>query len=185
MPRSSKANATKELLVSTALDILTRGEEVLTMDAVVKRTGVSKGGLVHHFPTKEALMEAAVEENIRRYFVTMQESMEPLEADGKVGNQAYVECSLSPAMRQASADFARGMLRSFGSDFREHSPVLNPWRRVFAERLDRFRQSGDAEGFTRAAILTLAIESFVVIDVLGLYAFTETEVEAIKKALLK
>lgn len=35
------------------------GASHLTLDAVAKEAGVSKGGLLYHFPTKEALIQAA------------------------------------------------------------------------------------------------------------------------------
>ncbi len=37
------------------------GERASTLDAVAARAGVSKGGLLYHFPTKEALGEAVLE----------------------------------------------------------------------------------------------------------------------------
>lgn len=38
------------------------GERATTIDAVAARAGVSKGGVLYHFPTKEALSEAVLEE---------------------------------------------------------------------------------------------------------------------------
>lgn len=37
------------------------GERAATLDAVAKRAGVSKGGLLYHFPNKEALIAATLE----------------------------------------------------------------------------------------------------------------------------
>lgn len=37
------------------------GERAATLDAVAKRAGVSKGGLLYHFPNKEALITALLE----------------------------------------------------------------------------------------------------------------------------
>ncbi|MEV7604956.1 helix-turn-helix domain-containing protein [Paenarthrobacter sp. NPDC089322] len=37
------------------------GERAATLDAVAKRAGVSKGGLLYHFPNKEALISALLE----------------------------------------------------------------------------------------------------------------------------
>lgn len=184
MSKPSKASSTRELLVSTALAILTEGEEILTMDAVVKRSGISKGGLVHHFPTKEALLEAAVEESIRRYSELIG-TFDLSDIGSPEEIRAYIEGSLTPEIRKASIDFAKGMLRSFGSDFRENTPVMAPWRKLFASRLEQVRQSGDMQAFAKAAIRTLVVESFIVVDVLGLYTFTDTEMEAIKQELLR
>ncbi|MDV8149485.1 helix-turn-helix domain-containing protein [Arthrobacter sp. B10-11] len=37
------------------------GERAATLDAVARRAGVSKGGLLYHFPNKEALISALLE----------------------------------------------------------------------------------------------------------------------------
>ena len=48
----------KHLLEVTAKIILDQGLAALTLDKVAKEAGVSKGGLLHHFPDKVSLIEA-------------------------------------------------------------------------------------------------------------------------------
>jgi AcrR family transcriptional regulator len=58
MPRPSS----KERLLDAAAEVLlSEGAEALTLEAVARRAGVSKGGLFYHFPTKQALVAAMVE----------------------------------------------------------------------------------------------------------------------------
>ncbi|MFB4279728.1 TetR/AcrR family transcriptional regulator [Nonomuraea sp. MTCD27] len=58
MPRTSS----KERLLDAAAEVLlTEGADSLTLEAVARRAGVSKGGLFYHFPTKQALVAAMVE----------------------------------------------------------------------------------------------------------------------------
>lgn len=46
-------------LLQTALQVLHRvGARAFTLDAVAKEAEVSKGGLIHHFPNREALIAA-------------------------------------------------------------------------------------------------------------------------------
>ena len=48
-------------LLGQALSIIQEaGLQALTLDAVAKQAGVSKGGLLHHFPSKQALIDAMV-----------------------------------------------------------------------------------------------------------------------------
>lgn len=57
MPRPSK----REQLLSAAATIVRRdGSDALTLDAVASEAGVSKGGLLYHFDSKEALVAAMV-----------------------------------------------------------------------------------------------------------------------------
>lgn len=181
---TTKSSDTRDLLLQAALAILMDGEGVLTLDAVVKRSGISKGGLTHHFPTREALVEGVVDEIIKQ-FTSAAGHMEPGSGKGTLKEaKAYIEGSLEPSMRGSAADMARGLIRLYGSDFRKDTPFLDPWRKLFASRLDRFRQTSDLDGFARAAIVTLAVESFVLIDVFKLYEFTDQEMGAIKRELL-
>ena len=56
MPRPPKA---REALLAAYRDLLvSEGERAATMDAVAAKAGVSKGGLLYHFKSKDALAEA-------------------------------------------------------------------------------------------------------------------------------
>jgi AcrR family transcriptional regulator len=50
-----------ELLRATVRVVAEEGLPRLTLDAVARAAGVSKGGLLYHFPTKEALIRALIE----------------------------------------------------------------------------------------------------------------------------
>lgn len=58
MPRPSKR---EELLRHAASIVRRDGAGALTLDAVAVEAGVSKGGVLYHFPTKEQLLAAMVE----------------------------------------------------------------------------------------------------------------------------
>lgn len=59
MPRKPVArDAVLDAFVSLLIEV---GERAATLDAVAKRAGVSKGGLLYHFPSKEMLIEALLE----------------------------------------------------------------------------------------------------------------------------
>lgn len=174
---------TRDQLLQSALRILVDGEGVLTLDAVAKRSGISKGGLIHHFPTREALVEGVVAEIIRQFTVLSAGEGDAAEIGTPQETKAYVDASLEPGMREAAADMARGLIRLFGSDFRKRPAFLDPWRKLFASRLDQFREASDLDGFAKAAIVTLAVECFLLIDVFSLYEFSGEELDAIKRRL--
>ena len=57
------AQRTRQRLIEAALRITSQhGASALTLDAVAREAGVSKGGLLHHFPNKEALIEAPIQQ---------------------------------------------------------------------------------------------------------------------------
>lgn len=51
--------ATKTEILDAALDVIAAGE-VLTLDSVARRAGLTKPGIVHHFATKEILATAVI-----------------------------------------------------------------------------------------------------------------------------
>lgn len=54
-----RAKETRQRLIDAATTTMQRhGYGGLSLDTVAKTAGVSKGGLLHHYPTKEALIEA-------------------------------------------------------------------------------------------------------------------------------
>lgn len=56
----------RQLLDEAARIALEHGLNGLTLRAVAQEAGVSKGGLLHHFPSKHALLEAMCDEFLRR-----------------------------------------------------------------------------------------------------------------------
>lgn len=62
--RSSKD--TRELILTAAANVvLNQGASKMTLEAVAKEAGVSKGGLLYHFPNKDALIEGMIEHMVQ------------------------------------------------------------------------------------------------------------------------
>lgn len=61
MSQKKKSAKTYDQILEAALDIVREeGTHKLTIDAVAKAAGISKGGVLHHFSTKEALISGTV-----------------------------------------------------------------------------------------------------------------------------
>ena len=56
-----RANARQTILNSAVAVVREEGAGHLTLDAVARHAGVSKGGVLYHFPNKRALIEAMIE----------------------------------------------------------------------------------------------------------------------------
>lgn len=55
------SGSTKDRIMNAAEDIVVgEGASHLTFDAVAKRTGISKGGILYHYPSKKDLLRAMV-----------------------------------------------------------------------------------------------------------------------------
>ncbi|KQV83699.1 TetR/AcrR family transcriptional regulator [Rhizobium sp. Root1220] len=57
----------QQLLDVAARLTMEQGIATVTLDAVAGASGVSKGGLLHHFPTKNALIDALFESLLERF----------------------------------------------------------------------------------------------------------------------
>jgi AcrR family transcriptional regulator len=81
-----------------------RGTQALTLAAVADRAGVSKGGLLYHFPTKEALIKAMVARVIEEF-----DALVAGYDDGTPGSysRAYVEATFEVMAGSESAGTRR------------------------------------------------------------------------------
>jgi AcrR family transcriptional regulator len=58
--QKEKSNARESILLATCTLLVRQGSEKLTLDSVAQEAGVSKGGLLYHFPSKQALLEGVL-----------------------------------------------------------------------------------------------------------------------------
>lgn len=76
--------ATRARLLGAAAErIAAAGLERLTLDEVAAAAGVSKGGLLHHFPTKLALLEGLVGHLAEEFFARLTRVLADEPADGR------------------------------------------------------------------------------------------------------
>ncbi|OKP77085.1 transcriptional regulator [Paenibacillus helianthi] len=84
----------KLILLAAAAVMKELGGEQLTLDLVAKKAGVSKGGLLYHFPSKEALVLGVVEEMTKTFEADIARRMErDKEVKGR-WSRAYLESTL-------------------------------------------------------------------------------------------
>ena len=81
-----------ELLDAAEALLCEHGTHGLTLSAVADRAGVSKGGLLYHFPNKEALIKGLVSRLIEEF-----DALVASYEDGRTGSfsRAYVEATFA------------------------------------------------------------------------------------------
>ncbi|MCU0534071.1 MAG: TetR/AcrR family transcriptional regulator [Hydrococcus sp. Prado102] len=101
MVNTQKAKArsqTRETIVqATSKVILEKGLDGLTLDAVAKEAGVSKGGLLYHFPSKEALIAGTIAKLVNDHQTALQQEFDRDEDPGTPGQwvRAYIRSTLN------------------------------------------------------------------------------------------
>ncbi|PPC78855.1 TetR family transcriptional regulator [Pokkaliibacter plantistimulans] len=68
MDNPSRSERSRTAILQAALAIISReGPGRLTLDAIAKESGMSKGGLMHQFPNKTAVLKALIEYQVEHF----------------------------------------------------------------------------------------------------------------------
>jgi AcrR family transcriptional regulator len=164
--RKRQPEVTQQKLLEVAGDLVAEaGVVALTLDAVARRAGVSKGGLLHHFPSKTALLTAMVEDMADRFFgaVAAQTGADP---DPRCRSaRAYVRTTVS----EPGCDGQRWAALS--AAFMADPSLLEGWRaRLAALRAVDRAETDDPIG---ALIARLAADGLWYADMCRLYDIDE------------
>ncbi|MCC3415000.1 MULTISPECIES: TetR/AcrR family transcriptional regulator [unclassified Microcoleus] len=84
------------LLAAANKVVVAQGVDALTLEAVAREAGVSKGGLLHHFPTKDALIVGMVQQVLNKFTAALNDELEKDSESEKAGHwvKAYVRASV-------------------------------------------------------------------------------------------
>ncbi|HEU4328345.1 MAG TPA: TetR/AcrR family transcriptional regulator [Roseiflexaceae bacterium] len=159
--RKTPAGTRLELLLAAGRLVQTSGVRTLTLDAVAREAGVSKGGLLYHFPSKDALITGMIDHVLADFDVLLAQE---LAADnGPVAGRwlrAYIRATF--ALNQADSELTGALLAAIGSD----PALLAPVREHFAV----WQLQAEADGLdpTLATLLRLATDGLWFADLFGL-----------------
>nr|WP_254617204.1 TetR/AcrR family transcriptional regulator [Burkholderia metallica] len=153
--------------------ILESGGQNFTLDAVAERSGISKGGLVYTFATKDQLILATLEREVSRF----QEAVRRRLGSGRTGP---VELALAYIDEALDEDDATTQKAAFLVTALVHAPnMLEPVRRHYRALLDLLRKKHGEMAEVRQALL--AVEGIFLLRGLG---FVEVAPDEHKSVLL-
>lgn len=163
----SRPTARDKILEAAAEVARAEGAANLSLDAVAAKAGVSKGGLLYHFPTKAALMRASVE-----FFIDGFEArLEAATSDGAPLLKALVELTLEECGEPKPG------AASLAAAIAENPDFLRPVKHFQQRLLKRLLASSPEPA--QALIVYLALEG------LRSQQFFETELDADEAALAR
>lgn len=139
---------------------LLRHGEVLTLDSVAKRVGLTKPGVVYHFSTKQALSIAVVDYVIDTWQDQLLQQVTP-EADAVTKLKAYIRWAITGAID--SGDLA------FLTDPHLRAQLTTQW----AQRLDPWLGEALNDSYCRAA--RLIADGTWLNQALGITRFSTTQ----------
>lgn len=153
---------TRARLIQAAIDIIVdRGAAYLTLDMVAQEAQVSKGGLLHHFPTKKALMHGIDERAMQMWDqrLALELSQEP---EGQPGrwSRAYIRASFDRSPEEIRVLLA--LTRIVGV----YPGLIERWRQASSQACANLVEDGLPEG--RAVSIQVACDGLWLGEVIGL-----------------
>lgn len=174
---SPRANSYDVIIDAAETVVIESGASHLTLDAVASKANISKGGLLHHFPTKKALLEAMVKRRIARREAALQRVCEGLPDGPSKKVKGFV---LSTLYRDKEYDrLGAALFAAVAHDPRLNEPVRETVKKMFME----FETSGMKP--ERAAIIALAADALWLQEMLSVSPFNEGQRNKIIEEMLR
>lgn len=160
-----RPSSREAMLDAAEMVVVTHGAVRLTLDAVAKQAKASKGGVMYHFPSKEALLQALVTRAIERSHAA-REKLQPARPTPGQALRAYVRASVGDPLGNDRVSAA--LLSVVASD----PKLIAPVREFFRKRLPAI---GKDVPFERAALIHLATEGLWLMDLFKLSPFNKPQ----------
>jgi AcrR family transcriptional regulator len=157
--------------------VATAGGSNLTLDAVAQAAGVSKGGLLYHYPNKDALLVAMIERHCDDLDRRCARELAELPADHASSRlKALILGVLKPLAGRE--ELGAAVLAAAANN-----PALLDGVRVrYADHVAQFAASGNC--FARSAVIMLAVDGLMLGEIWRLTAFSNEQRELIVQELL-
>lgn len=162
-----KSNARDAILDAAEVVVARSGAAHLTLDAVASEAGVSKGGLLYHFPNKEALVQGMLERVLGRVEADKARLVAKYRDGDMPGLIAHIRAGFLDRPEQRK--IAAALLAAGANDPRLLEPVRAWHARNFAA-LARTRTNP-----SRAAVIMLAIDGLWLNELLQVSPLTASD----------
>lgn len=173
---TSRLSKRQDILHSASYLVCSKGVSNVTLDAIAKETGISKGGLLYHFPSKDALFEAMVTDIMDRVTEGMMKRVSDDPNPRGKWCRAYIEEVFAQLddLDQANA----GLLAAIST----HPDMLRPFREHYALWKDNMEHDGIHP--KSAMMIRLMIDGLKFNAVFGMPALQERDKNTLLEALL-
>lgn len=177
MPKSTPRTARESILDAAEAIVSDKGAAFMTMDAVSAKAGVSKGGLMYHFPTQEALLQALLQRFSDRITQYRDEVRQRVPEDAAREAVTYIvgHTLFCGERRCVGTGLMAAVMRA--------PQLLETVRAKHKETIQSLVSK--AKSPERIAILLLAADCTWLLDTIGLQPFTNEELARIRDEIIK
>lgn len=160
MPKSGE-NTRREILNAANQIVINQGVDSLTLEATARAAGISKGGLLYHFPSKQALIEGMIRWYLQRFEADLSSSAQALGATqpGRL-TRAYLETTFADNARIPRLN--AGLLAAIATD----PALLTPVQERFSEWVKMLDQ--DNLDPVTTTIIRLVADGLWLVELFGL-----------------
>jgi AcrR family transcriptional regulator len=167
-PTTRSNNQADAILIAASQVIAQDGAGKLTIDAVAKKAGMSKGGVLYHFPSKDALLEGMLNALLARI-----EKRRAIEKKSKLSGM------LNSIDLQDEAE--RAISLAILATAAQKPELLAPARAYFSQVNEEV--SAETKDPDVSSILLLALEGMRFLNMLELSPWSNAESERILKRM--
>jgi AcrR family transcriptional regulator len=175
--RPDRGNSRERILAAAAEIVGQVGSGRLTLDAVAERAGISKGGLLYNFPSKDALLQGMIQRLIDEAAIE-KERLRRAQPDAR-NLEARLTCGVALKLRSGPMrDIATGMLAASA----ENPRLLDPIRAALATEWNLIKTT--SENPADATLAWLALEGLTSLELHAISPISESERDAIVASAL-
>jgi AcrR family transcriptional regulator len=168
--------STSDQILDAAERVVARDGAHLTIDAVVKESGFSKGGVLYNFPSKKALIEGMIQRMTGRFLVRHEAAKTAALANGAPMLHALFRAFFDD--KDVDRQVYMGLLAALS----ENPEMIEPVRQVHQQiRDDVLAHAADPQV---ARIAMQAADGLHLAEILGLECFSPDERSAIEARLI-
>jgi AcrR family transcriptional regulator len=170
-------DVTRRALLAAAKEVVAElGVGNFTLETVAGKAGVSKGALLHHFPSKKDLIEGMVKDLVAQFSELVKAAIAKDPDPRGRSARAYVRV-IAGQNKQEYDQFA-AMSAAFLSDM----SLMHLWRSSVAQALEA--DTRENEDPTGATIVRLAADGLWTSDLYGTYGFEDSRRQQILERLV-
>ncbi|MBD2453386.1 TetR family transcriptional regulator [Nostoc sp. FACHB-87] len=178
--KTKSASVTRTALLEAAGRVMVAsGFKALTLETVAREAGVSKGGLLYHFPSKEALISGMLQQLIDEKTLSLENELKQDDAPDTPGHwlRAYIR-----SFKKFDAE-AIAIHFSFLAAIAENPELLEPVQKHLADWQQQIENSGIDPAI--ATVIRLALEGLTFVRIFGLGVPDESLQKQVFETLLK
>jgi len=174
---AKKLNCKEGVLDAAEAVVIEMGAVHMSLDVVAKKAGVSKGGLMYHFPTKKSLLKAMIERLVKQFYDDRRAVLGKIKPGAGRMLKAGILTVLRPDQKRDRMGLSILVVAA-------HDPeLLKCLKEAHRHHLKEITDSGmDIE---RAVVISLASDGLMLLEMLGLSPHSPAQKKKIMDVMIR